>query len=218
MTAPAISMTRQQEREILAVHEAGHAVVMIRTGVSVRYATLAARDSGGQVIHGVLPASLWWRNGLALSAAGAIAERAVNDDLQDIVDASRNDLTCLREDARRVWQLAQTRPRHPEIVDLPRGATVLTIAELGWAHAYGLVVAHFAEIQAVAAALLTSRRALTGRRIREIADAARGPADSPLPAGAGDFWPIDHLRWKWAPRATRQVARTAAARQARRTS
>jgi hypothetical protein len=215
MTAPAISAARAHERQILAVHEAGHAVVMIRTGLSVRYATLAARDTGGAVVHGALPANLWWRNWLAISAAGAIAELAVNDNRDDIVDASREDLTELREDARRVWRLAQTRPRHPEIVDLPRGATVLAIAELGWAHAHDLVVAHFAEIQAVAAALLASRRALTGRRIREIADAAAGPASPGLPSDAGEFWPTDHLRWKWAPRAARTAPRAAAARQGR---
>jgi hypothetical protein len=209
MTTSTISATRPLERELLALHEAGHAVVMIRTGVPVRYATLAARDTGGQVVHGALPANLWWRNGLALSAAGPIAEMAVNDDLGDIVDASREDLNDVREDARRVWKLAQAQPRHPEVVDVPRGATVLTIAELGWAHAHDLVVKHFAEIQAVAAALLASRRALTGRQIREIADATTGAVRSGLPAGAGEFWPTQYLRWKWAPRADRKVARCA---------
>jgi hypothetical protein len=90
---------------------------------------------------------------------------------------------------------------------LSRDATVRQITHLSWAGTYRKVVANYAGILAVADALLQSRRALTIRDVRRIADAATPTELPPRAHLAETFWPPEFMPpGMWEPASPARVS------------
>lgn len=184
---------------LVAVHEAGHAVVSLRCDMPFRYVTLASRNAFGTVkprqrrrgyeCHQIMPTF----------AAGAVA--------QDIATGCRDRLTGVRaarldfEEVRHCARLVRDAQRRgePTGMNLPPRATVRKVAEVAWVEAYRIVTADYGAVLAVADALLSSRRALTGNDVRRVVDAA-GKVEPPPCAGLAEkFWPSWFMRGWWTP-------------------
>lgn len=202
-------------REIVAVHEAGHAVLAVRSGWPVRYVTLASRTPGS-VAHVTFPdyevdVDTW--DEMAVSAGGPIAHdlRTGCRDRPPIVRGATDDLadfTLLREAARfhRAAVLAGAPPEH----GLARRATVQQIAAAAWTDAAHRVAADYGAVLAVAEALLQSPRALTGPQIRALIDATPTVALPPQTVQqAARFWPAWFTTPGWWTSETDQVHATA---------
>lgn len=185
----------------VAVHEAGHAVVAVLTGCAVRYATLAPRGAAGAVVLRPRRTGFPRQETIAVSCAGLIAEDMVGvDDRWDITYASDGDgdgdIAAIRDDAR-AWHAASD------------GATVLDLAARSWAMAFDLIVHNYGAVLAVAEALLSSRRALTGRQIRVRINGAPAVRPEAVPDDGRTFWVPEYsvLRnWGPAPRRRRKAA------------
>jgi hypothetical protein len=177
-----------------AVHEAGHAVVAILTGIAVRYATIAPRGGGGVVVLRPRRRDFPAQESIAISCAGMIAEDvAGTDERWDIAEASQGgDITNIRDDAR-AWHAASG------------AATVLGLCERSWAMAFDLVVDNYGAVLAVAEQLLTSCKALTGPEIRACINNAPTVRPTSVPADGRAFWiPSYSSLRNWGPAARRK--------------
>ncbi len=193
--------TPLDDRTALAIHEAAHAVVAVRFALPIVRVTLNARtrDHQGHVVlrDSAVARPIW--DLMAFSAAGPIAE--------DIARGGRDrrggtwrgaaDLEYLHGDA--VLVQDAFREGRPER-GLPQTASVQQIAETAWAHAYRLVIDNWGAIVAVSAALLNARRALTGAKVRAIADSAASVTPLPTAHLAETFWPPQYTGRMWAER------------------
>ncbi len=75
MATITLAQARRRSKWLLAVHEAGHAIVALRLGVDVSKATIVPEgDLSGAVHHGPLTA----RETIFITLAGPIAERMAN--------------------------------------------------------------------------------------------------------------------------------------------
>lgn len=193
------------ERHKVAHHEAGHALAFVLTGAPFRYATIAARDVGGQIANARYPQRPVWNKVIALHAAGAIAESLINDNRYEITDAAAEDLKDMRGAARYTWHLARQQPDHTWTAGLPENLTVHDIAEMGWATACDLILTNYGSVRAVADALVNSRHALTRTQIRHIIETAPPAAPPNIPDDIRTLWPTRYKsRLKWTPGPSRK--------------
>lgn len=171
----------------LALHEAAHAVVAIQTGISVRYATVAARSGGGRVVLRNRRSGWPWMGTLATFAAGAIVEDVADRaNRYAIADDSADDIEAIRAIARQ-W----CRERSD-------AATVLDLVTRAWATAFNLVIEHYGAILAVAEQLLVDRSAVTGVQVRQHVATAGQVRPESIHDDAHTLWitRYSHLR-KW---------------------
>lgn len=193
MTTP-LAETADLDQISVAVHEAGHAVVALLTGVAVRYATIAPRDGGGMVVLRPRRSGFPAQESIAISCAGLIAQDvAGTDERWRIAEASHaGDITDIRADAR-AWHAASD------------GVTVLDLIARSWAMAFDLVVDNYGAVIAVAERLLSSRKALTGPEIRASINGASAVRPDSVPADGRSFWiPTYSGMRNWGPAANRR--------------
>jgi len=184
------------DKESIAIHEAGHAVVATITGITVRYATLAPRDGGGMVVLRPRRTGFPARESIAISCAGMIAQDVAGEERWFIVEESDpGDVANIRDDARR-WHAAS------------EGVTVLDLITQAWEVAYDLIVNHYGAVLAVAERLMTSRTALTGPEIRTCIDTAPAESPSSLTPGGRTFWVPEYSSLRnWGPSPSKPRAR-----------
>lgn len=212
MTNPATPWAPPDERAAIAIHEAGHAVIMIRCGMPFRYITLASRTAGS-VAHVKTPdrevkCSAW--DFMAAAAAGPIAHDIISDchDRVFVAEGGGSDFEELLDGAR--YTLGEFRRGAKSERGLTRESPVRQIAAVAWADTYRRVAADWGGILATADALLWSHRALTRAAVRQIIDSAAPVDPPPLAHRAEEFWPPKFTGAKWWRPEGRSVARSAA--------
>lgn len=186
-------------RELVAIHEAGHAVVSVRLDVPFRYVTLQARGAVGRVKARQRKSGCeCWRIAAAAAAGPLVQDIATGcRNRPGVLPGARLDFAEVRDCARLIWQAA--RRGEPTGMDLPRRATVRKIAEVAWVEAHRIVAADYGAVLAVAEALLRSPRALTGAEVRRLVDGAHRVEPPAVATLAGDFWPSWFMRDWWTP-------------------
>lgn len=189
-----------EDRALIAIHEAGHAVIGVRFGWPLRYVTLKARAEGAhaQAKYADREVATTTWDMMAGAAAGALAQDIASGclDRQWITEGSEPDFEEIRELARftrDAWRGGRARPSR----GLSKRATVRQIAAAAWIDTHRMVTADWGAILAVAEALLRSRRALTGRQVRGLVHAADTVATPAHAHMAADFWPAWFMPGGW---------------------
>jgi hypothetical protein len=211
----------EDERDAIAAHEAGHAVVAAVTKQRFEYVSLRPRraDAAGHVVfrtHNHLRGH--WEAHTVISFAGIIAEEIHRVDRQVGVHAygspehealrrtlvrvhGRQDMHNARNLTRWAWS-AHHYPLNntwtaPGIED---GWSPADLAVRAWQRSVRIVVEYIDAIDEVAAELTDSSRALTWPHVSKIV-AEVGPTehDEEIPAEFLHPWFLDHTRLTWPP-------------------
>ena len=198
------------DRELTAVHEAGHAVAAAVLGVPIRYISLRPRNAhadGHMVGRWRDERRRQWLPELVVAAAGMVAEDALKggEDRRSTVTAGADDLHELRGLARYTWCRAHDDDGYDHQLDPPIDPawTVLDIVTHAWRQAHLLLAAHNEALWSVADELESTTRAMPGARVRHLVAQAEQDK-SPLAAddvaaalAALEFWPARHSRLAW---------------------
>lgn len=210
--------THTEERRATAWHEAGHAVAGTALGLSVRYVTLRARHGGGRTTYNeTLPPNWRWRDAGAVSLAGMAGEQLLHTDRAELIDGGHYDLRNARQVARAAiglrdrasadsgwprWMADAKTVGWAEWLEAAQtmdpGWSEWDVGAVMWRHAVDTVTEHLDAVAWVAGLLLTSRRAVPGRQVREAL--AHSERSNEPPA-------VDDVEW-WIPRHTRMRWRT----------
>lgn len=201
-----------ETRRATAWHEAGHAVAAEVLGLPVRYATLRPYGGGGRVLHtGAIPKSWDWRDAGGVCLAGIAAEQMFHTDRAELVDGGRYDLHDARDAARNAiaWRdapaevLRSRKLAHRRCAGWRDAAKAMDpgwsewdVGALMWRRAVDTVTEHLDAVASVAGLLLTSRRAVPGRRIREVLAGSERVAEPPA-VGDVEWWIPRHTRMQW---------------------
>lgn len=187
------------ERYVVAVHEAGHAVAATVTGWRFRYVTLAPRsDAAGHVVPRGVPGSKpQWEPDLIVTAAGMLAEHLLAGEDPSMVAADNgglgNDLRLFRDGCRWAYQRARDE-RWTLSPAIDPAWSVRDIAEHAWRESAALVVRYRAAVYAVANALYV-HSTLRDAQVRAFV-ASEPLHDRPRSV---EFWPAQYSRLVWRP-------------------
>ena len=179
-------------REITAVHEAGHAVVAIVLGWSVRYATMQPRSGdAGATVWGRPRRRCHLLDAGAIYLAGMAAEATWHDDRRYMVECARGDLRTARDTARRIVRMREQEGALPGI---DAGWSEWDLGARMWHRARDLVAEYREAIEWTGAELATASRAVAGSWIRNaIANSPRNDE----PADADEWWAPRYSRLAW---------------------
>lgn len=187
--------------------------------MSVRYVTLRPRSraAAGHVLCGRRPPPTW-RHAGALTLAGMAAEQLVITDRPVVAHGGAHDLRDTRDMVRSVLALRDD-PADTEDISRHPGWARWRAAALGidptwseadaaadmWRAAVDLVVERRAAIDRLAALLVRSTAAVTGKQVRAVFDRGERDHEPPAPHLA-EWWPPRYSRLKWRARATAHTA------------
>lgn len=187
-------MAVNSEREMTARHEAGHAVLSIVLGWSVRYVTLRPRDDDAA-------GTTWSRpprhcnllDAGAIFLAGLAAESTVLDsqDRSIMIEGARSDLRDARDLSRHIVSL---RERDGDLPGIDPDWSEWDLGAQMWYRACDLVARYGEAIDWVTGRLCASPRAVSGSWIR---DAVANSSQCDEPPGPDEWWAPRHSRLKW---------------------
>lgn len=182
------------ERQITARHEAGHAVASIALGWSLRYATLRPKDGFAGTTWIVPPRKFSLIDDGAIALSGMVAESALMDNRRFLLSGALDDMRRARDTARRAIRLREHRG-----ADIDASWSEWQVGARMWHQARDLMAEYREAVDYVAAELHRSRRAVSGRWIRDAVANASRCDEPPTP---DEWWPPRYSRLKWldAPR------------------
>lgn len=175
------------EREVIAQHEAAHAVAAVVLGWSLRYVTLWPRGGFSGTTWATPPRHSDYRmDAGAIYLAGMVAEQHLVDDPRTLVAGSVDDLRETRNMARHLV----THP--PERFDA--NWSEWDVGAQMWTRARDLVAEYRPAVDWVADQLRSSRRAVPGSFVRHAV--AHSPR-SDEPAEPDEWWVPNYSRLRW---------------------
>lgn len=177
-------------REITARHEAGHAVTSIALGYSIRYVTLQPQGGEAGATWTRSPRLLTMLDDGTIALAGIVAECALVNDRQFMINGALSDLRTARDAARRVVRLREL--GEPQGVDA--SWSEWDLGARMWHRARDLVAQYRAAIDWVAEELCVSRRAVSGAWIRNVVTNSLRSDEPPEP---DEWWPPRYSRLRW---------------------
>jgi hypothetical protein len=184
-------MNKVAFREIVARHEAGHAVASIVLGWSVRYVTLRPHGDAAGTTWSRPPRKVNLMNAGAIRLAGMAAESTLITDRQLMVNGARDDLRLTRNAARRIVHL---REQTGDAQGVDASWSEWDLGARMWHRARDLVAEYREAIDWVASELRRSRRAVPGSWIH---NAVANSPRSNEPPEPDEWWPPRYSRLRW---------------------